>query len=162
MRWPRASSSFLNRSPRWSALPRLQRSTNCQPPVAVRVNPDFELKSSGMKMGGGPRPFGVDAEQVPELLQRIADTPLRFMGLHIFTGSQNLRHEALIEAHDQTFALAERLAADSPLPVRWLNIGGGLGIPYFPGEQPWRCSPCATICASGCPPGARPTRRAPW
>ena len=113
----------------------------CEPPVAVRVNPDFELKSSGMKMGGGPRPFGVDAEQVPALLQRIADTPLRFMGLHIFTGSQNLRHEALIEAHDQTFALAERLAAESPLPIRWLNIGGGLGIPYFPGEQPLALAP---------------------
>lgn len=113
----------------------------CQPPVAVRVNPDFELKSSGMKMGGGPRPFGVDAEQVPELLQRIVDTPLRFMGLHIFTGSQNLRHEALIEAHDQTFALAARIAASSRMPMRWLNIGGGLGIPYFPGEQPLSLEP---------------------
>jgi diaminopimelate decarboxylase len=108
----------------------------CRPPVAVRVNPDFELKSSGMKMGGGPKPFGVDAEQVPELLQRIAEAPLDFRGLHIFTGSQNLRVESLVEAHDQTFALAERLAAESPLPIRWLNIGGGLGIPYFPGEQP--------------------------
>lgn len=113
----------------------------CQPPVAVRVNPDFELKSSGMKMGGGPRPFGVDAECVPELLQRIADAPLRFMGLHIFTGSQNLRAESLIEAHDQTFALAERIAASSPLPLQWLNIGGGLGIPYFPGEQPLALEP---------------------
>ncbi|TCO74350.1 pyridoxal-dependent decarboxylase, exosortase A system-associated [Chromatocurvus halotolerans] len=114
---------------------------HCQPPVAVRVNPDFELKSSGMKMGGGPRPFGVDAEDVPELLQRIAREPLRFMGLHIFTGSQNLRHEALIEAHDQTFALAQRLAAESPMPIQWLNIGGGLGIPYFPGDQPLALEP---------------------
>src|SRR5690349_7126692 len=33
--------------------------------VAVRVNPDFELKGSGMKMGGGPKQFGVDVEQMP-------------------------------------------------------------------------------------------------
>ena len=36
--------------------------------VAIRVNPDFELKTSGMKMAGGPKQFGVDAELVPELL----------------------------------------------------------------------------------------------
>ena len=36
--------------------------------VAVRVNPDFELKGSGMKMGGGPKQFGVDVEQMPELM----------------------------------------------------------------------------------------------
>lgn len=44
------------------------------PRVAVRVNPDFELKSSGMKMSGGPKPFGVDAEQVPQLLHRIGQS----------------------------------------------------------------------------------------
>ena len=48
------------------------------PKVAVRVNPDFELKSSGMKMGGGPKQFGVDAEQVPDLLTRIKALGLDF------------------------------------------------------------------------------------
>lgn len=105
------------------------------PKVAVRVNPDFELKSSGMKMGGGPKQFGVDAERVPEMLARIGQLELDFQGFHIFSGSQNLKAEALHEAHDKTFALAIRLAKDAPGPVRTLNIGGGLGIPYFPGEQ---------------------------
>ena len=39
-----------------------------RPRVAVRVNPDFQVKGSGMRMGGGPQQFGVDAEQVPALL----------------------------------------------------------------------------------------------
>ncbi|MEQ8264499.1 pyridoxal-dependent decarboxylase, exosortase A system-associated [Pseudohaliea sp.] len=111
------------------------------PRVAVRVNPDFELKASGMKMGGGPKPFGIDAEQVPGVLARIGELPLDFRGLHIFSGSQNLRPEALIEAHDRTAELALRLAAAAPAPVRWLNIGGGLGVPYFPGEQPLDLGP---------------------
>jgi diaminopimelate decarboxylase len=105
------------------------------PKVAVRVNPDFELKSSGMKMGGGPKQFGVDAERVPEMLARIGELKLAFQGFHIFSGSQNLKAEALQDAHDKTFALARRLAKDAPSPVLTLNIGGGLGIPYFPGEQ---------------------------
>lgn len=104
------------------------------PKVAVRVNPDFELKASGMKMGGGPKPFGVDAELVPELLGRMAGMAVEFMGFHIFCGSQNLSEAAIYEAQQKTFALAIRLSAEAPRPPRLLNIGGGLGIPYFPGE----------------------------
>ena len=101
--------------------------------VALRVNPDFELKSSGMKMGGGPKQFGIDAETLPELLHTIA-APLKFEGFHIFSGSQNLRADAIIEAQSKALELATRLAAHAPGPVRTLNIGGGFGIPYFPGE----------------------------
>jgi diaminopimelate decarboxylase len=102
--------------------------------VAVRVNPDFELKSSGMKMGGGPKQFGVDAEAVPDLLRRIGDLGLAFEGFHLYAGSQNLRAEAIVEAQRKSFALSLQLAAHAPAPVRTLNLGGGFGIPYFPGE----------------------------
>jgi len=105
------------------------------PKVTVRVNPDFELKSSGMKMSGGPKQFGVDAERVPAMLARMKELPLDFYGFHIFCGSQNLRAEAIMEAQRNTFALAKRLSADAPGPVKLLNLGGGFGIPYFPGEQ---------------------------
>ena len=109
--------------------------------VAVRVNPDFELKSSGMKMGGGPKQFGVDAEQVPELLAAIGRAGLAFEGFHLFAGSQNLKPESIVEAQQKSFALACRLAEHAPSPVRFLNLGGGFGIPYFPGEQPLELGP---------------------
>jgi len=106
------------------------------PKAAIRVNPDFELKSSGMKMGGGPKQFGVDAERVPTMLARMKDLALEFYGFHIFSGSQNLKAESIMEAQEKTFELARRLAAHAPGPVKLLNLGGGFGIPYFPGEQP--------------------------
>lgn len=112
-----------------------------QPRVSVRVNPDFELKTSGMKMSGGPKPFGIDAERVPDVLKRMAHLSLDFQGFHIFSGSQNLRPEALIEAQTNTFELAYRLAEYTPSPITWLNIGGGFGIPYFPGEKPLDLQP---------------------
>ena len=102
--------------------------------VAVRVNPDFELRSSAMKLGGGPTPFGVDAEQVPELLAEIGRRGLAFEGLHLFAGSQNLKAEAIVEAQRKSFELALRLTDSAPAPLRFLNLGGGFGIPYFPGE----------------------------
>lgn len=106
-----------------------------RPKVAVRVNPDFELKSSGMKMGGGPRQFGVDAERVPAMLARIGELALDFEGFHIFSGSQNLKAEAIQEAQEKTLQLGIRLAQHATGPVRLLNIGGGFGVPYFPGEE---------------------------
>ncbi len=103
--------------------------------VAVRVNPDFELKGSGMKMGGGPKQFGVDVEQMPYLLASVRSAGLAFEGFHLFAGSQNLRPESICEAQQKSFELALRLAEHAPAPVRFLNLGGGFGIPYFPGEQ---------------------------
>jgi diaminopimelate decarboxylase len=116
-----------------------QRAAN----VALRVNPDFQLKKSGMKMGGGAQQFGIDAEQIPALLdawrEGRADFDTRnmtFVGFHIYSGSQNLLADSLKETQTQTVDLAARLASHAPAPVRMLNIGGGFGIPYFPGESP--------------------------
>ena len=104
--------------------------------VAVRVNPGYELKASGMKMGGGPKQFGIDAERVPSVLAQIGTRGLAFEGFHIFSGSQNLRADAICEAQTKALELASELAQHAPTPVRSLNLGGGFGIPYFPGEQP--------------------------
>ena len=116
-------------------LARIGIELGVRPKAAVRVNPDFELKTAGMKMGGGPKQFGVDAERVPAMLARMKQLPIEFYGFHIFSGSQNLRADAIMEAQRNTFELAHRLAKDAPGPVRLLNLGGGFGIPYFPGEQ---------------------------
>ena len=109
--------------------------------VAVRVNPDFELKGSGMKMGGGPKQFGVDAEAVPELLAAVGHAGLNFEGFHLFAGSQNLSARSICEAQLKSYELALRLAAHAPAPVRFLNLGGGFGIPYFPGERRLELAP---------------------
>jgi diaminopimelate decarboxylase len=107
-----------------------------RPRVAVRVNPDFQVKGSGMRMGGGPQQFGVDAEQVPALLDRIARDDVEFLGFHIFAGSQNLSADVLSDAQRKTVELALRLADETPMPIRYLNLGGGFGIPYFERDEP--------------------------
>jgi len=106
------------------------------PRLAVRVNPDFEIKGSGMRMGGGARPFGVDAERVPALVRRIRDSGADWRGFHIFAGSQALSADALIEAQRATVALAATLSEAAGAAPPLVNLGGGFGIPYFHGEQP--------------------------
>ena len=104
--------------------------------LAVRVNPDFEIKGSGMRMGGGAKPFGVDAARVPALVRRILDAGADWRGFHIFAGSQALDAQALIDAQTATVALAAELAAEVGATPLLVNLGGGFGIPHFHGEQP--------------------------
>jgi diaminopimelate decarboxylase len=127
-----------------NVLARLSRESGRVARVAVRVNPDFELKSSGMKMSGGPKQFGIDAECVPDALQLIGKHGLSFEGFHIFSGSQNLRADAICDAQRKTIDLALDLARSAPSAVQIINIGGGFGIPYFPGENPLDLDPIAS------------------
>lgn len=102
--------------------------------IAIRVNPDFELKGSGMKMGGGAKPFGIDAERVPALARQLIADGADWRGLHIFTGSQTLSSDAIIEAQGNVLNLAAELAQETGTSLPKLNMGGGFGIPYFPND----------------------------
>jgi diaminopimelate decarboxylase len=104
--------------------------------IAIRVNPSFVMTGSGMKMGGGAKQFGVDAERVPALARHLIAQGAQWRGLHIFTGSQTLSADAIIEAQANVLALAAELADAIGVPCPKLNMGGGLGIPYFPGDTP--------------------------
>ena len=107
-----------------------------RPRLAIRVNPDFDLKGSGMKMGGGAKPFGIDAARVPALARKLIAAGADWQGFHIFAGSQALSADAIIETQGQTLALAARLAEETGVTLPKCNLGGGFGIPYFPGDEP--------------------------
>ena len=77
------------------------------------------------------------------MLAWIGREGLAFEGFHLFAGSQNLRAESICEAQLKSYELALRLAEEAPGPVRFLNLGGGFGIPYFPGEQRLDLQPIA-------------------
>ncbi|GAA3203836.1 pyridoxal-dependent decarboxylase, exosortase A system-associated [Microbacterium terregens] len=106
------------------------------PTIALRVNPDFAVKGSGMRMGGGPQQFGIDAEDVPAVLREIAATGVDVLGFHVFAGSQNLHAAIIAEAQSRTVDLVSALADHLDRPVRYLNLGGGFGIPYTEKDQP--------------------------
>jgi diaminopimelate decarboxylase len=106
------------------------------PLVALRVNPDFSVKGSGMRMGGGPQQFGMDAEQIPQVLEEYAESGMDLLGFHVFAGSQNLNAEVIVEAQRRTVDLVTRLADGFPGPIRYLNLGGGFGIPYTERDRP--------------------------
>lgn len=101
------------------------------PKLAVRVNPDFSLKGSGMKMGGGAAAFGIDADRVAPLVCRLIDAGADWRGFHIFAGSQALDSDAIAATQAATVELAGRLATEAGATPPLVNLGGGFGIPYF-------------------------------
>lgn len=106
------------------------------PRLAIRVNPSFELRGSGMKMGGGAKPFGLDAERVPALARKVVDAGANWRGFHIYSGSQALDAEAIIESQAHVLDVAASLAQEAGVTVPHLNMGGGFGIPYFDKDTP--------------------------
>lgn len=106
------------------------------PRLAVRVNPPFALKGSGMKMGGGASPFGVDSERVPTLVRRLLAAGADWRGFHIYAGSQSLDADAIAASQAATVALAAELAAAIGASPPLVNLGGGFGVPLFAGDKP--------------------------
>ena len=73
------------------ALAEAAQTVGCAARVALRINPDWELRGAGMQMGGGAKPFGIDAEQAPAILRSLYGYGVCFEGFHVYPGSQNLR-----------------------------------------------------------------------
>lgn len=104
-------------------------------PVSLRVNPSGEAEGGAMRMGGRPAPFGVDEESIDETLDRILSWgALDFRGIHLFTGTQILSSEILVGQYRKGIEIARRVAGRLNRPLRTIDFGGGLGIPYFSHE----------------------------
>ncbi|MBU6206336.1 MAG: pyridoxal-dependent decarboxylase, exosortase A system-associated [Alphaproteobacteria bacterium] len=114
----------------------IAKEMHVKPHLAVRVNPDFDLRGSGMKMGGGAKPFGVDAARVPDLVRSLFQAGADWRGFHIFAGSQALDAAAVAEALAASVSLTAKLATEIGEAPPHVNLGGGFGIPYFAGDAP--------------------------
>ena len=104
--------------------------------VAFRINPDFELKGAAMKMSGGPKQFGIDAEVFTDIFSIVDQQSINFVGFHIFSGSQNLSVEALLDSYRKSLALAFALSKEINVIPKQINIGGGIGVNYHNGQIP--------------------------
>lgn len=105
--------------------------------VSIRVNPARAVAGGAMQMGGHPAAFGIDEEQLPAAVAKLRAEPrLRLRGLHQFAGTQILDAGVLLAQWRHAVELGATLAALAGEPPRTIDLGGGLGIPYFPHEKP--------------------------
>ena len=103
--------------------------------IALRVNPGGEAEGGAMRMGGRPAAFGIDEESLDSVLDcLLALGGLDFRGVHLFAGTQILDHQTLGSQYRKGLEIALRVADRLEKPLRTVDFGGGLGIPYFPHE----------------------------
>jgi diaminopimelate decarboxylase len=116
--------------------------------VAVRVNPDVDAATHPyISTGLREHKFGIDiadAEGVYERANALENLVLEGVSCHI--GSQIVDITPMLEVFEKMIALVERLRARG-IPIRTLDLGGGLGIAYKPGDQaPSICEYVQAMC----------------
>jgi len=111
------------------------RALGIKPHIVFRINPDYQFKSAGVRMGGGSKPFGIDESEIISILKYFPKEDADFKGFHIYSASQVLNAEYLNTSYDYIFNLLTKFTPYLPSPIEHLNLGGGFGIPYFPGES---------------------------
>ncbi len=105
-------------------------------PVLIRIAPARVPKGFGDQMAGRPSPLGIDAEDAPEILPRIAALAnLRIIGLHVYSGTQCLKPAAICENWRIFMQVFSEICDALELQPDKLIFGAGLGIPYHPGDQ---------------------------
>lgn len=114
----------------------LARERGLVAPVALRVNPSFTVKGSGLTMGGKPRQFGIDETQLGAGQHLAVRHPnVALMGVQVYMGTRILSEESVVENTKRIFELAERLSTEIGFPLEMVDIGGGFGVAYFDGER---------------------------
>src|SRR5262249_15205912 len=104
--------------------------------VAVRVNPASGAQGGAMRMGGKSAPFGVDEEKLDTLIEFLCtDLSFDFRGIHMFSGTQTLDYSVLLAQYQKCIEIATKVVRKIGRPLRTVDFGGGLGIPYFQGEK---------------------------
>ena len=95
--------------------------------IGLRVNPNFTFTSDA----GAPGKFGVDEEQLFDAMDRLkAMKRVRLVGIHVHLKSQELDEAVLERYYRKLLELAEKVAEALGRPLRFLNLGSGLGIPF--------------------------------
>ena len=117
--------------PELEALSQVARSLNRTAPIALRINPDVDAKTHAkISTGKAETKFGVPFEDAPRLFAKAAALPgLEVAGIHVHIGSQITGLAPFRNAFALMRELALKLRA-AGLPIRHLDLGGGLGVPY--------------------------------
>jgi diaminopimelate decarboxylase len=106
-------------------------------PVLLRINPIAAPRKFGVRFSGRPGQFGVDEEVLEPAIDRILGLPnLELTGFHIYSGTNSLDPEAIVENFAIFVRLFRRAAEHAAIAPAKLVFGSGFGVPYGADEQP--------------------------
>lgn len=103
----------------------------------IRIAPKKVPRGFGVSMSGTATQFGIDEEDIDGAIAEIQALPgIELRGLHIYSGTQCLRPEAIAENYEIFIDLFRRVCGTHRLQPRRLIFGSGIGIPYYENDAP--------------------------
>lgn len=110
--------------------------TGRRQPCLVRINPLKVPRRFGASMAGTASQFGIDEEQIGDILPQIRDLPgLALIGFHIYSGTNCLDPTAIAENFAIFAGIFRQAQNVTGITVERLVFGSGFGIPYLPDES---------------------------
>lgn len=104
--------------------------------IIVRLNPSFKGGSETLKMSGKPRQFGVDDTEAANLIKKYKSySCINIVGFHAYMGTRILSESDIINNTLSKLSLFDKLAKENQIQLSTVDVGGGLGVPYYDGEK---------------------------
>ncbi|MCB0347819.1 MAG: diaminopimelate decarboxylase [Bdellovibrionales bacterium] len=104
--------------------------------LSVRINPGVGRGShAGVVTGGKDGKFGIPHEETGTAYKACVDAGIKRLGIHMMTGSNNLDDSYFAEITELLFDIIKKHISPLNIPLEFINIGGGLGVPYKKGEN---------------------------
>lgn len=105
--------------------------------VCFRYNPG--ARREGNTIIGNPveAKYGVSHDQIIEAYRQCVDRGVKRFGIHTMLASNELNYEYMIETARMLLNIIEEINKKLGITFEFINIGGGLGIPYLPDAEPF-------------------------
>lgn len=103
--------------------------------VSIRINPDFSADGSPWKMGGRPTQFGIDEKHAIENFGTyLTIEHINIRGIHVYNGTNILDAQSVFQNSQYILNLYETIASKYDHNFSMVDVGGGMGVPYFPNQ----------------------------
>ena len=116
-------------------IPYLEQHAGLPEAICLRYNPGPLREGNAIIGKPEEAKYGFTREQLFEGYRQLKAKGVRRFGLHTMVASNELNPEFFVETAKMLFQLAAELARDPGVRIEFVNLGGGIGIPYRPGQQ---------------------------
>jgi diaminopimelate decarboxylase len=104
--------------------------------ISFRINPGVgKGKYEGIVTAGPDAKFGMREQEAVSAYRHAKKAGIRRFGLHMMTGSNVLDAEYFPIVSEKLMGIASRISSELGIEFEFIDIGGGFGVPYQPGEE---------------------------